>query len=495
VNPQRRRWLAQLSALAATATRANGASTAAKAAAAAAAITAAKASAATAAARSPAGAASADPALPLDDAADPVRRGRALVFPRDHGAHPGSRIEWWYATGWVAEEGAGQTQAHAQAVIASRPPLPPPDDARLIGFQLTFFRIRTGLGAGLQGRFVPRQLLFAHAALSEIGPRRHRHAERLARWSGAEDPALRARALRADADVAVGGWTLRREPGALIAAPLTSNAIATSTSTSTATMPATASPQEPGGAVWRTAIAGDDFGFDLALRRTQAVLLQGDAGFSRKGPQEAQASHYLSEPQLAVAGRLRLSGSAASSLAHASTEGAPSAGAVAAASTAAAARAVSVQGCAWLDQEWSDELLHPEAVGWDWIGINLFDGSALTAFRLRRADGSALWAGGSFRAPGQAPRPLGPTQVTFTPGRRWRSPASDADYPVEWRVDTPTGRFTVQALMDAQEIGGRTATGTVYWEGLSALVDAAGRRVGLGYLEMTGYAGRLVLPG
>jgi hypothetical protein len=30
----------------------------------------------------------------------------------------------------------------------------------------------------------------------------------------------------------------------------------------------------------------------------------------------------------------------------------------------------------------------PDAVGWDWIGINLFDGSALTAFQLRRADGS-----------------------------------------------------------------------------------------------------------
>ena len=30
-------------------------------------------------------------------------------------------------------------------------------------------------------------------------------------------------------------------------------------------------------------------------------------------------------------------------------------------------------------------------------------------------------------------------------------------------------------------------------QGLSALLDDTGRRVGLGYLEMTGYAGRLVL--
>ena len=33
--------------------------------------------------------------------------------------------------------------------------------------------------------------------------------------------------------------------------------------------------------------------------------------------------------------------------------------------------------------------MHPDAVGWDWIGMNLDDGSALTAFRLRREDGTA----------------------------------------------------------------------------------------------------------
>jgi predicted secreted hydrolase len=92
-------------------------------------------------------------------------------------------------------------------------------------------------------------------------------------------------------------------------------------------------------------------------------------------------------------------------------------------------------------------------------------------------------------------RAFAPGEVRFIPGRRWRSPASDADYPVEWQVYTPSGRFTVQTLLDAQEIGGRTATGTTYWEGLSALLDDRGRRVGLGYLEMTGYAGRLRLPG
>jgi predicted secreted hydrolase len=60
-------------------------------------------------------------------------------------------------------------------------------------------------------------------------------------------------------------------------------------------------------------------------------------------------------------------------------------------------------------------------------------------------------------------------------------------------VECPAGRFTVNALLDAQELDGRGSTGSVYWEGVSELLDAGGRRVGLGYLEMTGYAAALRL--
>jgi predicted secreted hydrolase len=154
-----------------------------------------------------------------------------------------------------------------------------------------------------------------------------------------------------------------------------------------------------------------------------------------------------------------------------------------------------VQGTAWLDHEWSEALLHPEAVGWDWIGMNLFNGDSLTAFRLRRADGSPVWAGGSFRA-AQSPqaRPFAPDAVSFTPLRFWISPRTRARYPVEWRVNTPGAAvYTVKAVIDPQELDSSQSTGTVYWEGLSDLLDAQGQQVGRGYLEMTGYAQRLVL--
>ena len=90
-------------------------------------------------------------------------------------------------------------------------------------------------------------------------------------------------------------------------------------------------------------------------------------------------------------------------------------------------------------------------------------------------------------------RDFAPAEVVFAAGRRWTSPASKAAYPVEWTVTTPVGVFGVEALQDDQELDSRASTGSIYWEGLSRLRDAAGRAVGSGYLEMTGYAGRLRL--
>jgi predicted secreted hydrolase len=200
------------------------------------------------------------------------------------------------------------------------------------------------------------------------------------------------------------------------------------------------------------------------LTASQPVLLQGEDGYSRKGLGAGEASHYYSQPQLGVGGTLVLDG-----------------------------RPSQVRGSAWLDHEWSDSLLAADAVGWDWIGMNLDDGSALMAFRIRRADGSALYAGGSYRASGQATRNFAADAVHFKPQRLWTSASSRATYPVEWTVETPAGRFRVKSLLDNQELDSRSSTGAIYWEGLSELLDERGQRVGRGYLEMTGYASTLKL--
>jgi predicted secreted hydrolase len=323
---------------------------------------------------------------------------RSLVFPRDHGAHPELRTEWWYIT--------GQAQA----------------GERLFGFQVTFFRSRVDATQQMHSRFAARQLLFAHAAVTDVQGQRLLHDQRIARAGFGI-----AEASQPDAALRLRDWSLVREREA-----------------------------------WQARVSAGGFGFELRCAPTQPVLLQGAQGLSRKGPQPGQASYYYSLPQLAVSGRIALAG-----------------------------QAFDVRGKAWLDHEWSDEYLAPQAVGWDWIGMNLDDGSALMAFRIRDRDGGTLWDGGAWRnAHGElviAQR----GETVFEPQRRWTSPLSKASYPVQWRVRTPAGTFTVRAVIDPQELDSRSSTGAIYWEGLADLLDAGGTRVGRGYLEMTGYAGTL----
>ena len=312
----------------------------------------------------------------------PVVPGRRLVFPRDHGAHPEFRTEWWYITGWLEENGAP------------------------LGFQVTFFRTRTGLGEDNPSSFAPRQVLFAHAALSDPRTGRLLHGQRIARE----------------------GFGLVRTPVGLL----------------------------------KTQAACDGFSLDLTLTPTQPLLLQGQEGFSRKGPRPGQASYYYSLPHLKVSGVLGRQG-----------------------------RRRQVRGQAWLDREWSSTLLDPSAVGWDWTGVNLDDGGALTAFRVRDARGRSLWTGGSLRTAEGRTWSAPDGAVAFDPGRTWKSPRTGAVYPVAptVRMKTPQGekRWTLTPLFDDQELDSRPSGGPVYWEGA---VRVPG---GSGYLELTGYAAPLRL--
>jgi predicted secreted hydrolase len=347
-------------------------------------------------------------ALPLwaqaQDAFTPVTPERALGFPRDFGAHPDFRTEWWYITGWLTD-GAGRER----------------------GFQLTFFRSATGIGAENPSRFAPRQLILAHVALADPDSGQLRHDERAAR-------ALPPLAGLSDSDtrVWIDDWVLERNP-----------------TTDT----------------YAARLAAEDFALDLRLRAPAPPVLNGGAGYSQKSPDPKDASYYYSRPQLQVSGRLELDG-----------------------------RAHSVSGHAWLDHEWSTAYLPEQAAGWDWIGINLHDGGSLMAFQMRRADGSPLWAGGTLKRPGQPARALGPEEIRFTPGRRWRSARTGTEYPVEWTLDISGQRLRLAPLMDDAELDARRSTATIYWEGpvrvMAESAPAANREpveIGRGYLEMTGY--------
>ena len=149
-----------------------------------------------------------------------------------------------------------------------------------------------------------------------------------------------------------------------------------------------------------------------------------------------------------------------------------------------------MRGTAWLDHEWSSEYLAADAHGWDWIGINFDDGSALMAFRIRAQDGSAYWAGGACATRPARRASLDPADVRFTPQKRWRSPRTGIEYPVAFRVEAGALDITLAPLLDDQELDSRASVGTVYWEGAVRAL-AGGRAVGRGYLELTGYGGAL----
>ncbi len=323
-----------------------------------------------------------------------VRPGVRLVFPRDHGAHPDYRTEWWYVTGWIRTE-RGED----------------------LGFQVTFFRTRTPYGGENPSAFAPRQLLLAHAALADPKLGRLRHDERAARAAlgvaGAGEDTTR---------VWIDAWRL-----------------------------------ELAGKRYRAVVAGREFGLDLAFETSRPPLLQGVNGVSRKGPRESEASYYYSRPGLAVSGSIERG-----------------------------AGREAVSGLGWLDHEWSSEYLAAGASGWDWIGINLDDGGALMAFRMRGKDGGVVYAGGTHMRPAGTSEAFGPREVEFTPLRRWRSPRSGTQYPVAMQVRTGDSTWRIEPLFDDQELDSRASTATIYWEG-AVRVQRDGKSVGRGYLELTGY--------
>jgi len=335
----------------------------------------------------------ATPGYAADDYPEVVP-GRALQFPRDYGSHAGFRNEWWYVTGWVKDS-----------------------NDLAYGIQVTFFRNRPRIADDNPSHFAPKQLLFAHAAIADPRFGRLRHDQRAARAGfDLADAAADATAVWID------DWSLKMSDGGYVAR-----------------------------------IAARDFAFDLRFKPTQGVLAQGDAGFSRKGPIERQASYYYSVPQLAASGRVETAQGAAD-----------------------------VSGVTWLDHEWSSELLAPGATGWDWVGINLSDGGALMAFRIRDNSGGAVWAGGAFRSRDGQVIAFDRSEIEFAPERQWRSPRTQVEYPVVMTLRAGSLQCVIEPLMEDQELDARVGTGTIYWEG-AVRAFMGGREIERGYLELTGY--------
>lgn len=211
------------------------------------------------------------------------------------------------------------------------------------------------------------------------------------------------------------------------------------------------------GSSYRAAVQAQDFALNLSLLATQPPMLNGADGFSRKGPEPLAASYYYSQPHLRVSG-----------------------------SITRASQRDAVSGEAWLDHEWSSDYLAGQAAGWDWIGLNLDDGSAVMAFRIRDRQGKPYWSAATVRGPDGQTRALTQDAVEFTVARLWHSPATGVNYPVSERVRVGEHLFVLEPLLDDQENDTRLSSGAIYWEGAVTAMENQ-RPVGRGYLELTGY--------
>jgi len=327
-----------------------------------------------------------------------------LTFPADHGPHPDYQTEWWYITGNLTTS-----------------------NGRHFGYQLTFFRralVPPALRVARPSAWATDQAYMAHFALTDVAGKRHQAIERLSRGA-----AGLAGAQAVPFRVWLEDWSVA----------------------------------EIGANVYRLNATQGDLALDLQLTDLKGPVLQGERGYSQKGPDPGNASYYTSLTRLPSAGTVRVGGAT-----------------------------YAVSGLSWMDHEFSTSALSPDQVGWDWFALQLEDGSELMLFQLRRADGSVdPFASGTFVAPNGETRRLTRGDFEMRVNGTWRSPRSRANYPAAWTIKLPSLELTldIQPYLADQELD----VSYRYWEGAVKISgERAGRAVtGDGYIELTGYAGSM----
>jgi predicted secreted hydrolase len=215
----------------------------------------------------------------------------------------------------------------------------------------------------------------------------------------------------------------------------------------------------------------DRFELALNLNPVKQPVVQGENGVSQKAEGAGHASHYFSVTRLLTAGSIALDG-----------------------------KTYQVEGTSWIDHEFFSGSMAANETGWDWLSVQLADGTELMLYRLRHNDGSIdPYSSGSYVDASGKSQFLSSRDFQMTPAPdKWTSPSTRAAYPIRWHVSVPRLKMELDVItpLKSQELVGRF--GTSYWEGA---IDVAGARDqsplrGVGYLEMTGYAepGKPIIP-
>ncbi|MFA5496086.1 MAG: lipocalin-like domain-containing protein [Porticoccaceae bacterium] len=307
----------------------------------------------------------------------------------------------------------------------------------LYGFQITFFRIAIAPDAPRRASaWAGNQVWMAHAAVTDVASGLHLAAQRYSR----AEPGL-AGAAAAPFRVWLGDWQLTGLPEEGITGEAANGAAQ--------------------GGLWHLSMAAEDFALELTFNPAKPVVLQGDRGLSQKSGSPGNASYYYSIPRLDTGGELTI-GSGGDK------------------------RVIPVTGMSWLDREWGTSALGADQSGWDWFSLQLDSGRDLMFYRLRDTEGGMHGSSlGTWIEADGSSTVISPDDIRLTPLQWWRSPGGRR-YPVSWSLNYPGAGadWIVRALLPDQEMN----LAVIYWEGLVEVLEPeSGRRLGLGYLEMTGY--------
>lgn len=207
------------------------------------------------------------------------------------------------------------------------------------------------------------------------------------------------------------------------------------------------------------ASSSEGFSLTLDLRSELGPVLQGKNGFSQKGFDAGNASHYYSFIDLSGTGTLLLPG-----------------------------KTLSVKATAWMDHEFASNALASDQTGWDWFHFNLKDGRKFVVFRVRSETNRIYTYARVFNKSGFVRDIQNPE---FTSGRTWQAP-SGAIYPLEWELRLADCRIVVKPWFDDQEL--RPAVSKIYyWEGAvdgEAICNGKATET-QGYMELTGYKDKM----
>ncbi len=199
----------------------------------------------------------------------------------------------------------------------------------------------------------------------------------------------------------------------------------------------------------------------LNLEPDKQPVLEGKDGFSQKAGGDGRASYYYSITRLRTQGTLRVGGVA-----------------------------YEVTGQSWFDREWATNQLAADQVGWNWFSLQLSDGTDLMLYQMRLKNGAIdRYSNGKLVTPAGAAIELGVDDFVLDPTEYWTSDHNQARYPIGWRLRVP--KFQIDVVVTTPVPDQELNLAVTYWEGAIRLNGTrAGKSVqGVGYMELTGYAG------